>query len=195
MTRLRLAALALAVLAAFPARAQAPTQQQLDAMARCAAVADDKARLACYDAAAHQKSPAGAPPGALPGNREPTAEEQKSWFGFDLSGLFGGGATQTTPQQFGSEETTETRARVETSEAAIDSISAGVTKITLSPFGRFTLVLDNGQVWRQIEGDVERAMFRNPATENKVTIERGLIGSYNLTLNGNEKIFKVTRLK
>jgi hypothetical protein len=198
MTSIRIAGVALAVVlsALLPASGQAPSQQQQDAMAKCAAITDDHARLACYDAASHQKSPAAVPPAALPGNREPTVEEQKSWFGFDLSGLFGGGSTvQSTPQQFGNEELPQTQQKVATAETEIGSISASVTKVTLSPFGRFTVFLDNGQVWRQIEGDVDRAMFRNPANENKVTIERGFIGSYNMTLNGSEKIYKVKRLQ
>ena len=62
----------------------------LEAFGKCAAVSDDKARLACYDALApHAKEALATPPTALSADRPPTKEEQESWFGFDLSGLFG----------------------------------------------------------------------------------------------------------
>lgn len=199
MNSVRIATLAIAVMAAgaFSARAQAPTQDLLEALGRCAAIADDHARLACYDAASPRlKDALAAPPSSLPGNRTPTAEEERSWFGFDLGNLFGASpAQQTTPQQFGSDRLPETKAKEDTAASIVDSITAGVTEISYTPFGRFIVFLDNGQVWRQSEGDVDRAVFRKTATDNKVTISRGFIGSYNLTINDSAKIFKVTRVK
>src|SRR5690349_11312700 len=103
----RLLALTLAALAAaLPAQAAAPpdtvpAQDVLEAVGRCAAVADSQARLACYDTLAPRvKDALAAPPSSLPGNRAPSVEEQRSWFGFDLAGLFGSSPSQqTTPQQ------------------------------------------------------------------------------------------------
>ena len=174
-----------------------PPQDVLEAVGRCAAVADNQARLACYDALAPRvKDALAAPPSSLPGNRTPTTEEQRSWFGFDLGSLFGASpAQQTTPQQFGSDRLPATHAQEETAAAAVDSISAGVSEVAYTPFGRFIVFLDNGQVWRQIEGDTDRAIFKKPAKDNKVTIGRGFIGSYNLTINDSAKLFKVTRVK
>src|SRR5690348_14516014 len=81
-----------------------PRDDALDAMSKCAAVSDDRARLVCYDAAAPKVKSALAapiPPPAAPAT--PTVEQQKSWFG--LSDLFGGGGNgrppQTTPKEFG----------------------------------------------------------------------------------------------
>ncbi|HWY13711.1 MAG TPA: hypothetical protein VNX86_01060 [Rhizomicrobium sp.] len=199
MKNSRIAVIALTVVleGAFPARAQAPTQDLLEALGRCATIADDHARLACYDAMSPRlKDALAAPPASLPGNRAPTAEEERSWFGFDLGNLFGANpAQQTTPQQFGSDRLPETKAKEETAALAVDSITAGVSEFAYNPVGKFILFLDNGQVWKQIEGDVDRAVFRKPAKDNKVTISRGFIGSYNLTINDSAKVFKVTRVK
>ena len=187
---------------AFPAlaaqtAAPMPPQDVLEAVGRCAAIADNAARLACYDALAPRvKDALAAPPQALPGNRAPTAEEQRSWFGFDLSDLFGSGPSQqTTPQQFGNDQLPSTHAAEEHAAAEIDSISAGVTEVSFTPFGKFIVFLDNGQIWRQIEGDADRATFKKPAKDNKVTISRGFIGSYNLSINDSNKVYKVTRVK
>ena len=191
-----LAATASAVSAAQPPPPVAP-QDVLEALGRCAAIAEGSQRLACYDALApHVRDALAAPPETLPGNRTPNAEEQRSWFGFDLSGLFGASpAQQTTPQQFGSDRLASTQAKEQSAAAEVDSISAGVSDVSYTPFGKFIVFLDNGQIWRQIEGDADHATFRKPAKDNKVTISRGFIGSYNLSLNDSDKVYKVTRVK
>ncbi len=187
---------------AFPAFAAQPPppvapQDVLEALGRCAAITDNGARLSCYDALAPRvKDALAAPPETLPGNRTPSAEEQRSWFGFDLSGLFGASPSQqTTPQQFGSDRLPSVHAQEQSAAAAVDSITAGVTDVAFTPFGRFIVFLDNGQVWRQIEGDTDHATFKKPVKDNKVTIGRGFIGSYNLSINDSERVFKVTRVK
>ena len=199
MVKRTLVALTVAALvtSSAPALADRGTQDLLEAMGRCAGVADDHARLACYDGLApHVKEALAAPPSALPSNRPPTEDEQRSWFGFDLGNLFGSApAQQTTPALFGSDRLPETKAPPGTDVATLDSISAGVTDVAYTPFGKFILFLDNGQVWRQIEADTDHALFRKPAKDNKVTISRGFVGSYNLTVNGGARVFKVSRLK
>src|SRR5579862_4727734 len=187
-----------AAFSAFAAQPPAPASPQdvLEAIGRCAAIADNAQRLSCYDAAAPRvKDALAAPPEGLPGNRAPTVEEQRSWFGFDLSGLFGSSPSQqTTPAQFGNDRLPSTHAQEEAAAAAVDSITAGVTEVSFTAFGKFIVFLDNGQIWRQIEGDADHAIFRKPAKDNKVTIRRGFIGSYNLSLNG-DRTYKVTRVK
>ena len=166
-------------------------------LARCSTIADDKARLACYDALAPRAKDAMAtPPASL--DHEPTKEEQESWFGFNFDNLFGGGVTEpTTPEQFGKERTAEAQAKREEAikTEAIDSITDKVTEVAFTPFGRFVVFLKNGQVWRQIEGDTDRARFLPVTTDNVVTISRGSLGSYNLQINDSNQIYKVTRVK
>jgi hypothetical protein len=191
-----LGSLAVALVCAANASA-ASRDDVLEAMGKCAVVSDDKARLACYDALApHAREALATPPAALPADRPPTREEQQSWFGFDLSSLFGSSPSeQTTPQQFGSDQLPETHAKAEAAAQEVDSITAGVTDYAYTPFGKFIVFLDNGQVWRQAQGDADHATFRKIAKDNKVTITRGLIGSYNLMINDSERVFKADRVK
>jgi hypothetical protein len=186
-------ALVLLGLFLLPAGASAGVRDDvLEAMGRCAAIGDNKARLACYDAAAPRlKDALATPPGSL--GRPPTKEEQESWFGFSIDDLFGGGSSATTPQEFGKERTPEVQATREREE--IESISSAVTEVSYTPFGQFIVFLANGQVWRQLQGDADRARFRTNPKDNTVTISRGAFGSYSLTLNGSDKVFKVTRVK
>jgi hypothetical protein len=64
-----------------------------------------------------------------------------------------------------------------------------------SPRGRAIFVLDNGQTWRQLDADGTEV--REPAAGKpmKVTIERGLLKSYNLIIEGRNGLIKVRRLK
>ena len=172
-----------------------PREDLLQAMSKCAAITDDKARLSCFDAAApHLRDVLNVPPATL--STPPTKEEEKSWFGFNLGALFGGTpSTQTTPQQFGQESTPQAQQQVQTAAQEVDSISAGVTEYSFTLDKKFIVFLDNGQVWRQLQGDTGVAHFLRVPTDNKVTIERGLIGSYNLSINDGNATYKAIRVK
>jgi hypothetical protein len=168
-----------------------PRDSVLEAMGRCASVADGGARLKCYDAVAPQlRSALTTPPATI--DHPPTAAEQESWFGFDIGSLFGGGAA-TTPEQFGKERTPQVQATRE--QLQIDSITAKVSEVSYTTFGLFIVFLDNGEVWHQLKGDADRVRFTSPVTANRVTISRGALGSYNLTINDSAKTYKVTRIK
>lgn len=206
-----------AVLLVFsgPAAAAGSAEALLRAMEGCAAVGDRQERLACYDRLAPQVKDALAnpapppvasvppppvasaqPPAAAP-SHAPTEEEQKSWFGFDIGDLFGTSPkTQTTPEQFGNERTVAKQQEAEANKPKeIDSITAGVTDYAYNAFGKFVVFLDNGQIWKQIPGDADRARFKRAASDNKVTVSRGFLGSYNLQINDSNKTYKVTRIK
>ena len=77
----------------------------------------------------------------------------------------------------------------------MDSITASVTEYAFTPFGKFIVFLDNGQVWKQMQGDADHAISSKNPKDNKVTISRGFIGSYNLSVNDSAKIYKVERVK
>jgi hypothetical protein len=59
----------------------------------------------------------------------------------------------------------------------------------------FTVILENGQVWRQLEGDTTFARWAAAPNRYLVTISKGMLGSFNLTVTGEPGLFKVRRLK
>ncbi len=71
---------------------------------------------------------------------------------------------------------------------------AAVRQYSLSPHGRFTVVLDNGEIWRQLDSDDGAAQFRRNG-RNIVEISRGFWGSYDLRLNAANLVYKVSRIK
>jgi hypothetical protein len=184
---------------ATPALAQT-TAETLRALDQCASIADEHQRLSCFDGLGRDvKSALMRMPGAHAG--PPTAQEQKNWFGFDLGNLLGTApAQQTTPDKFGSEALQASQPPPQQSAAeeppppeAIDSITAKVTEYSYTPFGKFIIFLDNGQVWRQVEGDTDKADFHG--SDNTVAISRAVLGSYALSINGSSKTYKVKRIK
>jgi hypothetical protein len=175
----------------------ADRDEVLERLGKCAQVQDDKERLACYDALSPRvKDALATPPATL--SHEPTKDEQKSWFGFDIGSLFSSGTAvpQTTPQTFGQESTPVAKTEEKKVEAEeVNEITVGVTDYSYTPFGKFIVFLENGQVWRQQEGDTDRAHFSGAPTDNKVTITRGAFGSYNMQINDAHHQFKVVRVK
>jgi hypothetical protein len=183
-------------LAVFCGNASAASRDDvLEQIGKCAAIVDNTARLACYDAMSpHVKDALATPPPAI--DHTPTQDEQKSWFGFNLDNLFGSAPEQqTTPDKFGNDRLPSTEQKKETAEQEVDSITAVVTDYSFSLDGRFVVFLDNGQVWRQIQGDTGQAHFKRSAKDNTVSIQRGMFDSYNLNINDANKTFKVTRVK
>ena len=183
------------LLLATPALAQT-TDETLRALDQCGSIVDEHQRLSCFDGQGPQVKAALMRMGAQSG--PPSAQEQKNWFGFDLGSLFASSpAQQTTPDKFGSEAMQANRPPPAAGEPAppepLDSITAKVTEYSFTPFGKFIIFLDSGQIWRQVEGDNDKADFRS--TDNTVTISRAALGSYALTINGSSKTYKVKRVK
>ena len=191
----------IAALAGFLATgAQSAPADLPDALGKCAAITDSQSRLACYDDLARSVSTAppamhiAAPtaPTAPAIAAAPAPEKKDSGFG----NILGGSAPQTTPQQFGSERLPQELAPQEAEKPEeIESITATLTEYAKNPFGKFIVFLDNGQIWRQLQGDSGEARFNRNAKDNKVTITRAFLGSYSLLLNDSAKIFKVERIK
>lgn len=169
------------VLAAGPALA-ADDAAVLRAINQCAAIPDKDQRLACFDKIA-PAAETGAPtpvftptPGASASPQASTPANQ-----------------QMTPEQFGSESLPAPEPR-EGESGPIDSITANVTEYAYTPFGKFIVFLEGGEIWRQLDGDSGRAVFRSNG-DNSVIISRGILGSYNLQVNGSNAVFKVRRVK
>jgi len=194
-----------AIVMAPAAAAAGPREDLVDGMAKCAAVAENTARLACYDAlnptlkaAEATPPPVAAPPVAAPPPAAPA--ETRAWY--DPGRLFGvSPRAQVAPEQFGSENLTAPKlpegvaaTPENTPPPPIDSITAAVTDYSFTPYGKFILFLDNGQVWRQLDSDEGEAHF-SKSIKHTVTISRGMIGSYNLVVDGASRLFKVRRVK
>jgi hypothetical protein len=197
------AALICAIVAAPVLAAAGPRDELIAGMAKCAAVADATARLACYDAlnpvvkAAQAEPPpaAAAPPAAT------ETVDNRPWYSVDR--IFGvAPRDQHTAEQFGGEDLapptpppgTPATAANTAPPPPLDSIGAGVSEYSFTVYSKFIVILDNGQIWQQLQSDDGLAHFMKSG-KNTVTITRGALGSYNMVINDASMIFKVKRLK
>ncbi len=171
------ALICISVLVAGPARADA-TQDALAEIAKCANIADSSERLKCFDAAVPRaKRALAAPP-------QPTSAKGgiSEWFGFSRP------QTVTKADDFG-------KPPPQPQPNEINEIRAAVVDFAKTAHGRSIFVLDNGQVWRQLDSDVSEVRDPPSGTTMKVTIGTGVLGSYNLTIDGRNALIKVRRLK
>jgi hypothetical protein len=141
-------------------------------IARCAEIADSAARLKCFDAAAPRANGAAAQPA-----RE---APERDGFGFPPPPV-------TKVDDFGKPPP----------PPGITQVTATVIELGRTVRGRSIFILDNGQVWRQIDGDDTDVQDPQPGKTMKVAIDMGvrLLGNYNLTIEGQNALIRVRRVK
>lgn len=143
--------------------------QDLKAVQACARVGDDASRLACYDAALGVAKRSGVVL-ATPSAAQPSAAGKT-----DAQSKFGdSGALHPEP-------------KVELPK----TLTAQVQQVTSLPYGLYQLTLDNGQVWRTTQADMALAFKAN----DRVTISRGVLGSYQISLAGRATSVSVKRVQ
>jgi hypothetical protein len=174
--RVVLLTFALAV-AAGPAYADA-TRDALAELAKCADIADSTLRLKCFDDAMPRAKSALAAPEPAP---KEASKSFLEWFGFSRPP-----APATKPEEFG---------KAPPEPAELNEISSTVLEFAKTARGKAVFILDNGQVWRQLDSDGTVVVDPPQGKTMKVTVERGFLGSYNLTIDGRNGLIKVTRLK
>lgn len=150
----------------LPVAAEGQTQADR-AFAQCGAITDSQARLACYDSARDQA-------------------KGTHWPEFNSPPANAVRAAPPPPPA---------ARRASSAPSPADSkLVARVAQYSFSPHGQFTIVLGNGEIWRQLDSDDGIARFKHSGG-NVVQISRGFWGSYDLKLNAENIVFKVTRLK
>ncbi|SFS82000.1 hypothetical protein [Brevundimonas viscosa] len=152
---------------------QTPPPQQrpemLERLTACRAVAEDAARLACYDAAAAAFESAERQGELVVIDRAAVNETRRQLFGFEMP---------TLPRLFGNDAGED-----------LDSIETTLERASLSGENRWVFRLADGSVWRQI--DSERVRFRNRAGE-PVRVRKASLGSFLMTV-GDSRAVRVRR--
>ena len=152
-----------------------PTRDALAEIARCALIGDSSERLKCFDAAALRTQDAPA------AQKATEARGRVGGFGISLPHVV------TRVEDFGKPPP----------PPEITQITATVIELARTVRGRSIFTLDNGQVWRQIDGDDTDVQDLEPGKTMKVAIEMGLrlLGNYNLTIEGQNALIRVRRVK
>ena len=156
----------------------------LQEVAKCADIAGAAERLKCFDAAvphAQAALAAPVPPPAQSAQAEGDSGGVLGWFGFERP--------VTKTEDFG-----KPPPKVEDPKE-ITTLAAAVTQFARTPSQRALFVLDNGQVWRQVDGDITEVSDPGDGEQMKITIEKAFFGSYALKIVGHNGLIKVRRLK
>ena len=164
---------------AGPARADV-TRDVLTEITKCADIVDATERLKCFDAAVPRAKSAL----AVPAEQAPAKRGILDWFGFGRPQK-----SATKPEDFGKPAPSPPPGE------GLTEITAAVVEFARTPRDKSVFILDNGQVWRQLDADSTVVFDPAPGTTMKVTIEQGALGSYNLTIEGRRSFIKVSRLK
>ena len=168
--------------AAGAARAD-DTRDALSEYVKCADVSDPGKRLECFDAATGRAKAALAAPVQPAQSAQPAKEKSfLDWFGFSTS------KPVTKPEDFG-------KPAPEPAPGEVTQVSDTVLEFAKTARGKAIFILDNGQIWRQIDGDSTVVWPPSAGAKMKVTIGVGAFNSYNLTIEGRKDLIKVNRLK
>lgn len=139
----------------------------------CADIKDDAERLACYDARDR----------AAPGSLEKTADAVQAP---DVPSAESAPAAPSATQPSAPENSQDFGKR-ETPERDKPSIEATIIEVVTAGDIDY-LRLDNGQVWREVENSNMR--FK---VGRRVTVTEGILNSYDLRMEGFNKVVKVRR--
>ena len=153
------------VFLAGAARAETPAEAAADALVACLDIGDPGARFSCLEAGA-----------------------------IKIKALRAGGVAAADDSLFGAESLPATkRAKREEDKAA--RLDAGVAEIRVGPLKNVTVVLDNGQMWRQPDGD--RVLIRPPKDQSQLTatVTKAAFGGYWMRINELDRQFRVKRIE
>lgn len=163
-----------------------------DELRLCRDLTDDDARLICYDAAmdrneqdaygrpasASTKQPGPAPVGAA-----------NAAAGAGAAAATGAEVSLSQEDLFGkSSDEVERTVELVTGDQRIDGLSATVTRLQQYGYDKALITLDNGQIWKQVDGSNLRLRVGDA-----VNIERASLGSFMLRKQGSKRSMRVSR--
>lgn len=177
------------VLAASVPTVTAAEREQQHAGARCVALEDASARLACYDQsfdrpADREVAPAAAASSAAAGGAASAS-----------SAATPAGASSDAAravEEFGLTEAAKRKRDPEKAKETMpESISASVASVSFRPTGEVVVKLDNDQVWEQAEIVTTRARVK---AGDVVTIRKASLGSYTM-VTSSRMMIRVRRVR
>ncbi|MEO1244022.1 MAG: hypothetical protein AAFX54_19095 [Pseudomonadota bacterium] len=157
----------------------AAAQSLAPGLIECRGIGDDSDRLACFDRLA----------GGL--EAEKIAVEAT-----DGEAALASGPVLTPEERFGAEDLPETKEKQRKEREKIKSLAASVVDVGRNGRGKYVIILDNGQVWRQLSADTDKLRVPKSGAEGMgVTIKRKSFGGHVLSLNGDKRSIRVERIK
>jgi len=150
---------------AFAADTSPAPPKAVQATIDCRRLSDDHARLACYDEAVDALGKALGQGQVVAVDRSQVQAVRRQAFGFTLPSL----------DLFGRSERPQD----------VDAVTLVVEDARRAPDGKWTLRLEGGQIWRQIDtGDFSR----DPKPGAQAIIKKAMLGSYMMMIGGHSPV-------
>jgi len=145
-----------------PAPTRAPAIQ---AVVDCHALADDAARLACYDRTVSAMTAAETSGDLVTIDRKQRQAVRRQAFGLTLPSL----------AMFDRGEKPE----------EVDRLESTATGASRTVEGKWVVRLEDGAVWRQTD---DNELFHNPHAGSKVEIRKGVLGAFFMKVDGQQAV-------
>jgi hypothetical protein len=159
-----LAALAPGSAPAKPKAQEAGSNALIQALSACRGITDEKARLACYDAASARLAEAVQSKELVVLDRQEIRQTRRGLFGFSVPNipLFRGESGEQ--------------------ESQLEAVIAGASSLGA---GKWQIRLEDGAIWQTNEVWLG---LSDPRPGQKIIIKRGALGNYFLRINGQKGI-------
>ena len=155
-----------------PARPQA-----FEALVRCRTIAEDAARLACFDHAAAALQTAQERREIVMVDRQQVREGRRRLFGLTLPRIpiFGGGDDDDDNND----------------QDAVRSLESTVSAVSVTGYGQYQVTLADNSVWVQVDNN---QLAVPPRNGHRIVINRGALGSFMMRVN-NQPGIRVRRVR
>ena len=140
---------------------------------KCITIKDQQDRLACYDRATSSLIEAHKKGDVIILDKDRLETAQKQAFGLKLPDI-------KFFESLGSKSNTQ-----------LNQITLILSKARQGADGYWTLTMEDGQIWHQIE---EESHFSDPKLGGQVTIKKGAVGNYFLKMD-NQRAIRVERIQ
>jgi len=102
----------------------------------------------------------------------------------------------TAEESFGSEDLASTQKKLRKEREKVKSITSSVIEIARNGNRKYVIILENGQIWRQLMADTNSLRVPSSSTQEMTAeIKRRKLGGHSLYLNGERRSIKVERIK
>lgn len=158
-------------------------QKLPSSLLECRDIDDDSDRLECFDDAMAEIDET-----LLSGSAAPEESADQ---------LAAAGPALSAEERFGRDDLPETKEkRREKEEKELKSLTAKIAEIAQNRRGKYVIILENGQVWRQLNADTNSLLI--PSSDDEALsaeIKRRFLGAHVLSLVGDNRSIRVERIK
>ncbi len=74
-------------------------------------------------------------------------------------------------------------------------MTASLVEIARNNRGKYVIILDNGQIWRQLRADTSRLLIPRDKSGQEVTIKRRSLGAHTFSFTKDKRSIRVERIK